>query len=320
MKKMSFCFFFCLSLLGLLLTGCGRKDQEKKEDIQLYLMGRDNSHIAPIEYEMDTSGLDKEQMIEQLLTQLESFNEEVDYQPVISGFTVQKTELDGEQLTLDMSEEYRWQTAVKEVLTRAAIVKTLTQIEGVDYVTILVNGEELEDNLGNVVGAMSADSFVDNTGADMKKYEEITLTLYFTDEDGDKLIKVNRSLRYNTNVSVEKLVVEQLISGPAEKNSKNEYDTIFPTINPATKIINVSIQDETCYVSLDSTFLTSVNNVSAQTTIYSLVNSLCELSGVSRVQIAIDGETEIRYQEKYDLSTLFEPNPDLVQTGDLAGE
>ena len=62
-------------------------------------------------------------------------------------------------------------------------------------------------------------------------------------------------------------------------------------------------------------FLNALNNVSADAVIYSLVNSLVELPSVLKVQIAIEGETEINYREKYNLSTLFEARYDMVQYG-----
>ena len=145
----------------------------------------------------------------------------------------------------------------------------------------------------------------------MKKYEEVTLTLYFANVTGDKLIKMNRTLHYNTNIALEKLVVEQLVSGPLNNKGKEDIQ-VLPTINSGTKIINVSIKDGICYVNLNNTFLTLNSNVTADTTIYSLVNSLTELPGVLKVQLAVDGETEVALGDKT-LSALFERNQEMVQ-------
>ena len=65
-------------------------------------------------------------------------------------------------------------------------------------------------------------------------------------------------------------------------------------------------------VNLNNTFLSLASNVTADTVIYSLVNSLTELPGVLKVQLAVDGETEVKLGEKT-LSALFERNMGLLQ-------
>ena len=117
-------------------------------------------------------------------------------------------------------------------------------------------------------------------------------------------------MRYNTNISLEKLVVEQLVYGPVEQ--KGNSKVAYPTLNSGTKIIGVNIKDGICYVNLNITFLTLNNNVTADVVIYSLVNSLTELPGVLKVQLAVDGETEVKLGEKA-LSALFERNLELIQ-------
>lgn len=58
-----------------------------------------------------------------------------------------------------------------EVLTRAAVVRSLTQIPEVEYVMITIAGEPLMDMAGNPLGIMTADMFVDNEGEQMNSYE-----------------------------------------------------------------------------------------------------------------------------------------------------
>ena len=51
-----------------------------------------------------------------------------------------------------------------EVLTRAALVRSLTAIPDVKYVMLTINGEPAVDVNGNTIGIMTADMFVDNAG------------------------------------------------------------------------------------------------------------------------------------------------------------
>ena len=88
---------------------------------------------------------------------------------------------------------------------------------------------------------------------------------------------------------------------------------MYPTINPETGVVSVSIKDGICYVNLDQNFLTQVYNVTSEVTIYSITNSLIELGGVNQVQIMVEGESNLMYREKISLDTLFERNLELIE-------
>lgn len=77
--------------------------------------------------------------------------------------------------------------------------------------------------------------------------------------------------------------------------------------------MSVVTKDGICYVNLDETFLNQIYNVTADVTIYSIVNSLAELSNVNKVQISINGDTSTTYREKFAFSTVYERNLDLVE-------
>ena len=301
-----------LLLLALICIGCKEEGQKQEAEFNIYYLDRNENHINAMPYEPVADKNQKEALVQEVLEQLAVQTNAIDFQPVISGFSVKNCLVRESQVTINFSEEYDDLVSTKEVLVRAAIVKTLTQIEGIELVAIQVNGKNLLDSLGNTVGVMSADTFIDNTGEDMKKYEEVTLTLYFANATGDGLIKVNRTMRYNTNISLEKLVVEQVLHGPIDKKGKDNDTLLLATLNPETKIISVNIKDGICYVNLNNGFLTLPPNIKAETAIYSLVNSLTELLGVSKVQLAVDGETEVKLGEKT-LSALYERNLDIIQ-------
>ncbi len=131
--------------------------------------------------------------------------------------------------------------------------------------------------------------------------------MYLANETGDGLKKITRSVVYNSNISTERLIVEQLILGALEN------EKVYPTINPNTKIISVNVKDGICYVDLDNTFLTQIYNVTSDVTIYSITNSLVELSNVNKVQISINGNINVTYRENTSLSTVFERNLELVE-------
>lgn len=68
-------------------------------------------------------------------------------------------------------------------------------------------------------------------------------------------------------------------------------------------------KDGICYVNLDESFLTVEGNVSTDVSVYSIVNSLVELSTVNKVQILVNGEVPASFS-----ASTFERNLDIVTT------
>ena len=129
--------------------------------------------------------------------------------------------------------------------------------------------------------------------------------MYFANDKGDKLVKENFSVAYSRNVSIERAVVEQLIKGP-------DITTNGMTLPVNLKLLNISVKDGICYVNLDSSFLTEIVNVSSTIPIYSIVDSLCELSNIDKVQFLINGDSKKVYRESISLDAPFEMNVDII--------
>lgn len=103
-----------------------------------------------------------------------------------------------------------------EVLYRAAVVKELSQISDVLYVRFYVDGKDAVYEDGTVIGNMSDEDFVDTQEGAMADVKWKTINLYFANKSGDALVKNSKRICYNKNVSVEKVVMEQLIKGTTE--------------------------------------------------------------------------------------------------------
>ena len=101
----------------------------------------------------------------------------------------------------------------------------------------------------------------------------------------------------DSSYTMERIVLNQLIQGP-------EDDRCIATLPSDLKVFGVSVKDGTCYVNLDKNFLTETMDMEAYIPVYSIVNSLAELPGVQRVQILVDGESDVMFQ---DVISLKEP-------------
>lgn len=290
------------------MTGCAR---EEKEDsgLLLYYLNEDLSSLNTLSYLMEDgkskADLSPQEMADDMLEQLATPSGDVRSIAPIQNFTVTGTTLQNGTLMVFLSSDYEELETVREILTRAALVNTLCQIDGVDSVSFLCGDHPLTNEDGSVVTAMNSDMFIFNSGKEIMNYEKVRLHLYFANEDGDQLVDTYRNVVYNSNISMERLVVEQVLKGP---NS----DVVFPTLNPASKVLSVTTRDGVCYVNLDQAFLTEPYGVTSQVAIYSLVNSLTELSSVSAVQITIEGKTGKAFMDS-SLSSAFERNLSVIR-------
>ncbi|MBR2950272.1 MAG: GerMN domain-containing protein [Lachnospiraceae bacterium] len=293
----------------LFLASC--KNQEYAEQgltrISVYYMNKDKTRISPVEKTLD--GTTARERMEAAIGMLEEESEELSLWSVVNGYQILGWELTDTLLTLNVSADYLKTEPTAEILIRAALVRTLTMVPDVSAVAINVEGEMFTDHLGVAVGPMTAEMFIDNAGNEINAYEKVRLHLYFANETGDELVELmTQPVVYNSNISLEKLVVEQLIQGPDA-----EMEGAYPMINPETKLLGVMVKDGVCYVNLDETFLPQYYNVTADVTIYAIVNSLVELSHINKVQFVIDGRTDVVFRENFNLENVYERNLDLME-------
>jgi germination protein M len=75
----------------------------------------------------------------------------------------------------------------------------------------------------------------------------------------------------------------------------------------------VTTRDRICYVNLSSDFQNGHPDVLAQTALYSIVNSLCELPSIEAVQISVDGQPDTVFMEPISLAGNFRMNEDIVE-------
>lgn len=301
--------------LGILMTGmlalfcaCGSGENgQKGTAYQIYYVNNEETKIIPREYRSETT--DEESLLKELLEQLAMISERLEYEtPLAKEFTLTGHTLDNGLLTLDFDERYKDLRGTREVLVRASIVRTMTQLKQVEQVAFTVKGEQLMNQAGTAIGVMNAESFIENAGNEINAYEKVDLRLYFANESGDYLVEEHRrNVVYNSNISLEKLVVEKLVEGPMETG-------VYPTINPSTKVLSVTVKDGICYVNLSSEFLNQPYNVTSDVTIYSITNSLAELSNVNKVQISVEGNTNISYRERLSLNNVFERDLDMLES------
>lgn len=278
-------------LLCIMLCAC--EGQNSTEEMFVYYLNADGNALIQETYPKMT--------VEGALEKLKS------YSVVPKGVEVEEFKLNKGYLELYFNSEYAKLSKSTEVLVRAAFVQTLVQVENVNFVGFYIDGQPLTDSDGNAIGMMRAEDFVQNTGSSIDSYQTTDLILYFADKDGKVLNEINKTeVRYNVNTIIERLVVEQLAKGTSVSGVQS-------TVPKTTKILGVSVKEGICYVNLDSKFVTDSYDLNPEVAIYSIVNSVIANGNVTKVQILIDGASDVVYKNTIDLSRPLEWNVNILE-------
>jgi len=301
MKKIS---VLILILLGLLLNACSSNNEETDEDaIKVYYIDTRTSGLVDLQY--DIISTETLEQVGELIYTLRLNPENPVYTSVLPDTVSEPAFVINEDmgLTLNFDSTYSNLTGIDEILCRAALVKTLSQVAGIEYIQINVNGNPLIDSNDEVVGPLTAEDFIDSTDAAI--YNK--MKLYFTNEEGTALVEYNTEINDDAgNSSMEELVINQLINGPTKLE-------LYPTIPDGTVLLNVSTSDGICTVDFNEKFLDKLPNVSEEVTIYSVVNSLVELPDINKVKFTINNQVVETFWEETEFDVPFERNLEMIE-------
>jgi germination protein M len=143
--------------------------------------------------------------------------------------------------------------------------------------------------------------------------DKTPISLYFANEEGTKLKLEKRyipmsELKKPTN-ELATLIVKELINGPAKGSG------LKATIPAETKLhSNVKVEDGVATVDFSKEFKEKHpgGKKEEQLTIYSIVNSLTELSDISQVKFKIDGKTSKEFKGNFKFDNPFPRSAALI--------
>ena len=307
MKK--YCTVLCL-IIVVFLAGCGESKDDAKREYILYYLDSSGESLVEESYTPASGDEDAQGLLLELEEKLETGGtKDIYISPIEPDIEFEKMELKNGQLSLFFTGAYNNRSGSTEVLSRAAIVKTLCQVEGVDKVEFFVEDQSLMIR-GNSIGQMDASSFVDDLG-NQGTPQSRTVRLYFGDTSGQKLVAVDTTVTYPAAEKMARLLLECLIAGP-ENLSDVDTSALMRTVPKDTVINSVTIRDNICYVDLSREFSELLSTVSSDVTVYSIVDTLCELPAISKVQFTIDSSVRERYGETTGFNIAMERNLDII--------
>ena len=310
-----------LLLLGMLFLvmcfyiGCSQETNPEQQivtvdipegKIKLYFMNEERTKVIGENFALGYGNTDEQ--ISKFLTALEEVLWTEDEKALITDQNpineYRINEITG-LLALRFTSDYKSSQSITEVLRRAAIVKTMCQLDEVSSVEFYIGTQPLMTSAGKPVGTLTEKDFIDSTGENTEFYQETQVAVYFANEKGDALVESNLRITFDGTLPTERLIMAQLMDGPM-------LEGMQPVIPSGTVLHKVTIRDGICYVDFNEKFMKKRSGITAEVAIYSIVNSLTELSNVYKVQFLINGATKKTYQN-LDFSQAFERNLEIVE-------
>lgn len=295
---------------ALFLVSCsGESDGTEAGLYQIYYMDTEGTGLIKQDYGIRSQAQDTVGILSELLEQLHTgVREGVGQNPIAPELEVLDFQIKEAKLSVYFSASYNNKSGLEEILSRAAIVKTLCQVSGVDYVEFYVEDQPLMLS-GKAVGLMNSDSFIDSLN-ERNIEQRKQVTMYFPDSTGQRLVEVYTEITYDAARPLARLLMEKLIAGP--ESIHTDISGLLPAVPANTVVNSITIRDNICYVDVSREFLELLPEVKSDIVIYSIVNTLCGLSNVSRVQFSVEGEQQEKYGETTGFNAPFERNLDLV--------
>ena len=294
----------------VLLAVCGCKKGSDTEptavklaegEYEVYYLTQDGFHL---ETEIrKTSGEQPEELARELVKIMQDPKERGHNCAFGSGVSLQNLRITEGVLNLHFSKEYNSLKSSREILARAAVVRTLNAIPGVDSILLYVEDTVFRDSNGRIPGELTAGDF------ELTFFENLAsarLKLYFSDAEGRELCEEEREVSYGFGTTLHEMVLTQLIAGP-------EDDSLRAVLPQDTQILSANLNNGICYVLLSNNVIGSLEElgVKPKTMVYSIVNSLTELANVNRVVIRFEGVEGEPFGEDLPLTDALERNLDM---------
>lgn len=310
MKKYIQKIILIIFSIVLIVSGCASNDEEIEttynEMLEIYLKDMASTELVSLSVE---NPYDKtaDQVTYAFLHLKEGVEDSEALPTVPQNVKLKKQELIDAHLKLYLSSDYEQLTKEEELICRTSIVHTLTAIKGIETVEFYVEELPLKGIDGSLIGKLSRKDVVIDFGTAINERKQQVLTLYYPDEEARGLVPVEVTIDVNPNKQIEKTIIELLMTPP-------EGLGVISLIPEGTVIKSITTTANICIVDFNETFKTDhIGGSSSELyTIYSIVNSLTELTTIKKVQFMIDGKLTEMFKGHMKFDELFERNLDII--------
>lgn len=277
-------FLFAFLVLSLLLAACVRSGGTEGENsytiyypaAELRDVPGEDAIVARTVQLPDADTLTQEELAQRLLERLLADAPDAGVRaPMPGGTTLLSLSVLGNWAQVDFSRQYARLAGIDLTLADYCVTLTLTQLDGVNAVSITSGGRELPYRETQTLTA--ADPLLSMREDALRP---ITVSLYFLDPTSGALRAEKRALALYEGQTRVNALLEALAQGP-------ESDALAALLPEEFTVLSARVEEGTCYLNLPSD---ADLGISPRQTVESLVLSLCSLDTVERVQIVVDGE------------------------------
>lgn len=299
-------FFACL-----LFVACGKEEDSSLRTYSVYYLDYDMTQLVKEEYQSGREESDVKGLAGELVKAMRRSEDAKNKSALGDDVEITDIQYKESQLSVYFSASYNGRTGTEEILSRAAIVQTLCEIRGVEYVDFYVEDQPLMI-AGAAVGLMSKQSFISDLNETQSEHTK-QIVLYFSNKNGNALKPVKTTVNYDSAIPLAKLLVEKLIQGEDTIAKTKRGEEVIPTIPGDTVLNNLTIRDNICYLDFSKNINDFMKGIRSDVVVYAIVNTLCELSDINRVQITVEGEPQQRYGEMEGFHLVLERKLELIQ-------
>lgn len=209
-----------------------------------------------------------------------------------------------EKIVVNFSREFITDNSAKDILAIYAVVKSLCELDRVESVKVVIEGNDILSSDGSIIGYLKSQDI--NLSTDTYNSEIRELTLYFPNRDGTKLVKEIRNTKINDQQPLAQYIISALINGPENKDLKEALDE-------DTVLISVETSENICFVNFKDNFIdeNAGTSLEEKMTIYSIVNSLTELDSIKYVQFLINGKRVDKFGD-ISIKSMFSRDEDII--------
>lgn len=303
---------------SIVVSGCGEEelgdipekaeDDNEKSDYYIYCIDESGTGLTTWGYGISDKNQSDTDIVSELICAFEAAPEKNGCTSAKSE-KIKKIEFDISDgvLKIEVDKNYLKLDSLAQLFFRASLVLTMTQVEGVSYVYMTVNGQPMTDSQGNVIGYMNSESFALYDGSLNSSGTKRYFTVYYANEKGDKLKESREEYIYDGSQAPEMFALMLLKQSPSEEGLRR-------TIPENMQIENVFTKDGICYVNLGSNINELMYEVAdAQVMFYSMVNTLTEIDGVTKVQFMIEGDCDVLFRDEISLDRTYTVNLDIIE-------
>ena len=263
-----------LLLAALLLLPACTAEPRMEDEFLFYYRAEENAEgvLCAERAELDVSGVSLAQLMEKYLRGPRAKN----LLPAVpADWQLLSAELEADTAVLAFDAPVPDHPAIETSLARAAIARTLLQLETVQKVTISLSGS------GETVTLTAKDILYTDTS---QQTQQEQIVLYFPDDAGRYLRRETVLVDAMDAAQKPEFILRRLLSA-------NEGEANPSGIPSGTVLLDVSVENGICTANFSSQFVTGMTEgfLATRLALYAIVDSLTELPQVHSVDLWVSG-------------------------------